>query len=245
MSTYVYGITRATHPGRMTGRKGVGEDPATLRVVRSGELAAVVSDAPENLRPKRRDLEAHEAVLEALIADGTVLPMRFGALAAGDDDVERELSARADWYAGRLAELDGHHEVNLKAFHNEQAALSELLTGDPQLRAANDQMRAAGGDYAGQVDFGERVAAALETVRNRDAAQVLSVVRPYASAVYQGPPVDGAFLNVSLLVPDDVLDDLRTRVDELAGRAAGVVELKLSDPLPPYSFVQPAEAAEG
>lgn len=242
MSTYVYGITRADHPRHLSGRTGVGEEPASLRVVRTDELAAVVSDAPEGLRPKRRDLEAHEGVLDALIAEGTVLPMRFGAMAAGDEDVERELTERADWYVRRLAELDGHHEVNLKAFHNEQAALRESLAADPELRVANDALRAAdGGDPAGQLEFGERVAAALETIRARDAAQVLAMVRPYASSVYQGPPVSGAFLNVSLLVRDDALEELTAQIDALAERVADLVELRLSDPLPPYSFVQPVD----
>jgi hypothetical protein len=34
------------------------------RIVRDGDLAAVVSDAPEGLRAKRRDLEIHERALE-------------------------------------------------------------------------------------------------------------------------------------------------------------------------------------
>jgi hypothetical protein len=35
-------------------------------IVRHEGLVAVVSDAPEDLRAKRRDLEAHDEVLEAL-----------------------------------------------------------------------------------------------------------------------------------------------------------------------------------
>lgn len=242
MSTYVYGITRSGHPLRVRDRRGVGPEPPPLRVVKGGRLAAVVSDAPEDLRPKRRDLEAHEAVLESLMADGTVLPMRFGALASDDESVRQELDERAGWYGERLDGLDGRREVNVKAFHHEQAALSELLRTNPELREANETLRAAGGDQGSQIDFGERVLSALENVRARDAAQVLAVLRPYAAEEFQGPPVDGGFLNVSFLVDEDRLDDLRAAVEEVGRRAADVVELRMSEPLPPYSFVTPAEA---
>lgn len=237
VSTYVYGITRPDHPLRLTDR-GVGPEPAPLRVVRGERLAAVVSDAPENLRPKRRDLEAHERVLESLIADGTVLPMRFGAVAADDESVRRELDEHTGWYDERLEGLAGRREVNVKAFHHEQAVLSELLRTNPELREANEALR-GDADQDRRIDFGERVVSAMGGIRDRDAAQVLAVLKPYAADLFQAPPVDGGFLNVSVLVDEDKVDDLRAAVEELGRRAAEVVELRVSDPLPPYSFVTP------
>ncbi len=63
MSTYVYGITARSHPALPEGMTGVGEPPRPVRLPHGGELAAVVSDAPEGLRPERRDLLAHQNVL--------------------------------------------------------------------------------------------------------------------------------------------------------------------------------------
>ena len=63
MSTYVYGFTGSSHPLSIDGMTGVGADAPTLRVLRCGDLAAVVSDAPESLRARRRDLEAHHRIL--------------------------------------------------------------------------------------------------------------------------------------------------------------------------------------
>lgn len=70
MPTYIYAITGADHPLRLDGLQGVGDPPSPLRTLIAGDVAAVVSDAPEGLRAKRRDVLAHEAVLEALMADG-------------------------------------------------------------------------------------------------------------------------------------------------------------------------------
>lgn len=89
MSTYVYAITRASHPLELRGGVGVGETPEPLRTVQDQELAAVLSDAPENLRAKRRDLQAHEEVLEARLAGASrSLPNR---IATDKDTVERDL----------------------------------------------------------------------------------------------------------------------------------------------------------
>ena len=54
MSSYVYCVTRASHPLPLEGAVGVGEHAPALRLVREQDLVAVVSDAPENLRAKRR-----------------------------------------------------------------------------------------------------------------------------------------------------------------------------------------------
>jgi hypothetical protein len=67
MAVYVYSIVTTNHPQRLAGLDGVGNPPSTLRTVHTKELSAVVSDAPEELRPKRRDLGAHQAVQERTI----------------------------------------------------------------------------------------------------------------------------------------------------------------------------------
>ncbi len=49
----------------------------------------MVSDAPADLRAKRRDVVAHQGVLERLLADGAALPMRFGLVGPDDEQVRR------------------------------------------------------------------------------------------------------------------------------------------------------------
>jgi len=72
--TYIYAITAADHPLHLDDVSGIGEPPSQLRVVSTKALSAVVSDAPQDLRAKRRDLVAHQAVLEGLLTDGAALP---------------------------------------------------------------------------------------------------------------------------------------------------------------------------
>ncbi len=77
---YVYGIL----PGDIeltSGISGVGDPPSEVRVVRAGDLAALVSEVDMS-RPlgSPADLAAHKEILDASVADAPVLPMRFGAV---------------------------------------------------------------------------------------------------------------------------------------------------------------------
>jgi hypothetical protein len=152
-----------------------------LRAIRNEGLAAVVSDAPEGLRPKRRDLVAHETVLETLSAAGTVVPMRFGTVAPDDEAVITELARGAGRYTELLTRLAGHVERNVKGTHQEDALLTDLLSENPQLRARNEALRAeGGGSQSDRMEFGEQMALGVEQRSTRDAAYVVAALRPLA-----------------------------------------------------------------
>ena len=91
MPVQVYGLVRSEHS----------EPPTGVRLVRSGPIAAAVSDIA--------DTELHETealgyldVLSALLRDGPVLPARFGTVAPDEAAVREEiLDPDADFVAGR------------------------------------------------------------------------------------------------------------------------------------------------
>jgi hypothetical protein len=58
-ATLVVALGALAVPGVAAAQDPAAHTDTSQRIVRSGDLAAVVSDAPENLRAKRRDLEAH------------------------------------------------------------------------------------------------------------------------------------------------------------------------------------------
>lgn len=238
MSTYVYAFAHAAHPLDVDGVQGVGPDAPPIRVVRANGLAAIVSDAPEDLRPKRRDLEAHEWIMEKLCDAGTVLPMRFGTVAPDDTAVEAELRSQAETYAGLLAALDGKVELNVKAVHREADVLRDLLMQDRALREWNERLQAAGGGTPeARIEFGEEVAAALEDRRTRDAERVLSELRPHAAQLSLGPAADGCFMNASFLVSDAGRPEFAAAAERAREALAAVADLNVYGPLPPYSFV--------
>src|SRR4051794_18882804 len=88
---YVYGIV----PGDVelnSGVHGVGNPPGEIRLVRSGDLAALVSDV-DTTKPlgTPEDLRAHAEILDGTVTGAPVLPSRFGAVLASDEAVANEL----------------------------------------------------------------------------------------------------------------------------------------------------------
>ncbi|WP_331371415.1 GvpL/GvpF family gas vesicle protein [Sinorhizobium chiapasense] len=238
MSNYVYCVTHASHPLPLEGAVGVGEHAPALRLVREQDLVAVVSDAPENLRAKRRDLVKHDAVIGRMYAAGTVLPMRFGMVAPDDETVQTELRSGARLYGELLSRIDGHAELNVKGVHAEEGLLRDVLLQNDELRARNHALRAAdGGSHQDKLAFGEHVAAVVAEWRARDADQVIARLQPHAAQVRPGPSVDGCFVNVSFLVASGARPRFDSALSSLRSELPGYASVELNGPLPPYSFV--------
>ena len=238
-STYVYGIAAASHPALPEKMGGVGEPARPVRILKQGDLAAMVSDAPAGLRPKRRDLLAHQNVLNEAGAAGSVLPMRFGSVAPDDASVTAVLAERAEHYQERLEALDGKAEYNVKASHDEESVLHRVLADHPEIRTLTESNRqAGGGSYEQRLRLGEMVAAVVRSIEAEDAVEVQHTLEPAADAVSVGPESTGWLANVSFLVDRGTAEVFLAAVEELR-KSHPYLELRVNGPLPPYSFVEP------
>ncbi|GGW79002.1 GvpL/GvpF family gas vesicle protein [Streptomyces caelestis] len=241
MSTYVYGIAASSHPGLPEGMGGVGDPPRPVRILREGDLAAVVSEAPEGLRPKRKDLLAHQNVLSEAGAAGCVLPMRFGSVAPDDNSITAVLAERAEHYKERLRALDGRVEYNVKANHVEEAVLHQVMAENPDIRGlAEANRQAGGGSYDDKIRLGEMVAAAVKGRETEDAAAIQRALEPSAEDVSVGPESTGWLANVSFLVDRESAENFLAAVEE-ARKELPHLEVRVNGPLPPYSFVEPGQ----
>ncbi|MFG2289233.1 GvpL/GvpF family gas vesicle protein [Streptomyces sp. NPDC048595] len=236
MAVYVYSIVASTHPQRLDGLDGVGDPPGELRTVSAGWLSAVVSDAPDELQPKRRDLLAHQSVQLRLMADGTVLPLRFGFTATSDDAVRAVLEDGADDFSDRLRALEGCVEYHLKAAQDENALLRRILIESDDARGLNEQIKSGSGGPDLPVALGELVAQEVRAREERLAASVIESLRGLAREEFVSQPTGNDFLNVSFLVDRDHEDRFRSAEKELADELGDDFDLRLHGPLPAYSF---------
>ncbi|WP_327342679.1 GvpL/GvpF family gas vesicle protein [Streptomyces europaeiscabiei] len=242
MSTYVYGIAASSHPALPEGMGGVGDPARPVRVLKEGELAAIVSEAPEGLRPKRKDLLAHQNVLSEAGAGGSLLPMRFGSVAPDDASVTGVLAERAKHYLERLGALHGKVEYNVKASHDEEAVLHRVMGENPELRALTEANRqAGGGTYEDRLRLGEMVVAAVQAREADDAAELRRALEPVAAAVSAGPDSTGWLANLSFLVDRQSAAAFLDAVEDVR-KSHQHIEVRVNGPLPPYSFVEPGPA---
>lgn len=237
MPTYIYAITAAEHQQSLEGLSGVGEPAGPLRTVKTKTLAAVVSDAPEDLRAKRRDLAAHQAVLEQLMADGATLPMRFGLVGPDDDSVASVLEENQDAYAQRLTELDGCLEYNLKVAREEEDLLREIIAGSDEISRLREVTREHPEAQEEKMKLGEQVSQEVQARNEADGKDLVDRLADGARQHVVAEPTQSHFLNVSFLVRRDDAAAFSQAVHEEAERRGDAYSLNLYGPLPPYSFV--------
>lgn len=237
MPVYVYSIVATSHPQHLKSLHGVGDPPSSLRTVRSEELTAVVSDAPEELRPKRRDLGAHQAVQETLMADGTVLPLQFGFTTTDDEAVREVLEERAEEFAERLEALEGCVEYHLKAAQAEEALLRQILSESDEARTLNDQLKSGTGGPELPLALGELIAREVQDRQEALAGRLVDALRGFVREERLSPATGDDFLSVSFLVEQDNEKSFLGAQQDLAKELGEDFDLRLLGPLPAYSFV--------
>ncbi|MFF2779532.1 GvpL/GvpF family gas vesicle protein [Streptomyces sp. NPDC058052] len=238
MTLYVYAITAASPPHRLDGLDGVGSDASAPRAVTAGPVAAVVSDVSEEIRPARRDLLAHQAVQERLMAAGAVLPLRFGHVADDEETVREALEAGADAYLDALDRLKDCAEFHIRATQDdEEPLLRRALDEVPGVRDLDARIRAGDPDPRLPLALGELVTRQVQAWQQAAADALTRALEPYARDRVAQEPTGRDFLNLSLLVPDDRADALLEAREKLDRELGDGAALRFSGPLPPYSFV--------
>ena len=247
---YLYGIGRGLDPEVLADVSGVAGSP--VRLLDEEGLTGVVSTVPlsdfgeEGLRRHLEDLRwvetvarAHNAVVERCFPAGAIAPVSLATVCFDDASVRSRIRRWHDEVDQVLERVHGRSEVGVKAF------------GTPAL-PANEPARvapaAAGGEGAGAAYLRRRQA---ETDRSRAlserAAEVAATLHTelagHSAASRRHPPQDprltgrpDMLLNGAYLVDDVALEDFARLVHEAAARWPGV-EVELTGPWPPYSFV--------
>ncbi|MEU9762297.1 GvpL/GvpF family gas vesicle protein [Streptomyces sp. NPDC047987] len=237
MAVYVYTVVARTHPQYLDDLHGVGDPPTRLRTVHAEKLSAVVSDAPEGLRPKRRDLAAHHAVQERLMGDGTVLPLQFGFTTADEDAVRTVLEERAEWFLERLRALEGCVEYNLKASQEENALLRQILRESEEARRMNDEIRSGRGGPQLPLALGELISGEVRARQGRTAEAIVDSLSGLAREEHASQPAGDHFLNASFLVEREKEKSFVAAERELVEELGPDYDVRLRGPLAPYSFV--------
>ena len=242
---YVYGIVPAGVKVPR-GKRTVGDGhPATL--VRRGKVAALTSPVPEGtLIGTPDDLIAHSRMLDAVAARSAVLPMRFGAVLATNDDVQEALLApHHDEFAAALDKCADTVQFVAAGRYVQAVVLTEVLNENPEAAELATAIR--GEDELATRDLrirlGELVNAAITAKRDADTAAFTAAVEPYCEAIAaREPSHEEDAVHLALLVRRDQENDLWRGIHEASARWRDRVDFRLLGPMAPYDFVIATEA---
>jgi len=219
-----------------------GEDLAAVHTVNFRDMAVVVSNSPDvNFARSRRNMMAHTTVLEEVMEEFTILPVRFGMVAPGSEVIrEQVLEARYEEFDDLLVEMQGRAEMGLKAVWYESSVFEEIVAEHPTIRDVRDSLmgRAAEETYFERIRLGEMIEHAMKEKRERDAEMLLAGLRPLAHKVRLNDVItDRMVLNAAFLVEESRQAEFDAEVDRLGDEVGERLILKYVGPAPPYNFV--------
>ena len=217
-------------------------DTHGVTTIRFMDLAAVVSPASEaSYAVTRQHTLAHQLVLEAVMQEFTLLPVRFGTVArCREDVVEKLLKRKFGEFHGLLNYLNGKVELGLKVLWKREPLFAQIVAENPIIRHMHDALsgRPEAQSRYERIQLGEMVGRALEIKREEDAARLLAALRPLADDLRVNKPLmDTMILNAAFLVPKANQKEVDSKVNELDQSYEGNVLFKYVGPVPPYNFV--------
>jgi hypothetical protein len=212
--------------------EGMDGDPICLISIAYRGIAAVVDPLAAAGRPTEDNLWRHEAVVEALMAEQTVLPVRFGTLLADEAAVQAALAAHYDEFVADLRRLSGKIELGLRVLWEEAAPASQVFPVD---RSARKQGR--GRAYVMTRLEQERQVRAW---RQRAEAAAAEIQLPLAEQAFEATCrvliTPRTLLTAAYLVDREQVPSFHCRVDMLSSDHPSLHFL-YTGPWPPYSFV--------
>jgi Gas vesicle synthesis protein GvpL/GvpF len=212
---YVYAIVDAPHRPLPAGGGHAG---APLRIVAAGDVGAVCSSHPDDARiaPDEAALWRHEHVVEALLEDRAVLPVRFGTAVREEHELHDLLGRRREALASALELVRGRREIGVR-----------VLWDPPEPEATG--AGATGSEYLlGRL--------AVERAAQARAESLHAVLSEHAvMAKHRVLETPRLLLSGSYLVDQDGIPLFLAAADDLAS-ASGDVVMVCTGPWPAHNF---------
>ncbi len=197
-------------------------------------LASYLESEPSDL--SLDDAVKHVKVLETLMKQSTVIPIKFGTAVESFESLKKLILAKSDLLKKELHRLQNMYEVGIKAYWKKAAVLTELKA---RFKDHTSLIAKAQLDPQAALELGQRVETVVEEFR----AKMETAIHPYLSAVTAdnttGEMMSAEMLyNGSFLVNANQDHELKKRVEKTAQKYPEIIEFHYTTRLPPYNFVK-------
>jgi hypothetical protein len=232
---------------------GAGEDDDEIYTISNDGLAVVVSSSPlpDYHGLKRNEaavyLVAHQRVLEAIMQDFSLLPVKFGTVLRDENQVYRFLKQGASLFRSALNRFAGKMQMEVVVLWNPVQVFQEIGQEETIVQLKTQVVNRSSDDTLGErVALGRLVQAALEGRRTALREKLLPALREVALDMVINPLMDDNMVaNVALLIDNASGRALDQRIETLdAEFVSGKLQtpgntpltFRCVGPLPPYSF---------
>ncbi len=239
---YIYGIIR--HSGPLNyGPIGMGKRGDLVYAINYKDISAVVSSSPIIIYEARRvNMITHETVLEEVMKQFSVLPVRFSTISEQDNDegIVKILEKDYKKFDEMLTKMEGKKELGLKILAHEAPMYESILEKYDDIRALKAKLINLPADktHYQRMKIGEMVVEALKKETSNYRELILDMLTPFSVEVKTNDNYgEMMILNVAFLIKNTAEPAFDEAVNELDGKFGHLMTFKYVGTLPPYNFV--------
>lgn len=238
---YIYCII-GTDEGRNFGPIGIGDQGDVVSTIGYRDLSVVISNSPMTKYViSRENMMAHEKVIEEVMKDYTVLPVKFCTLATSAEEVRDLLRKRYIEFKNLLRDMDNKIELGVKAFWKDMNTIfKEVMSENEGVRRLKEEVAQKSPEQAHseKVALGKMVQSALEEKREKEREEILNFFKKI-SFDFRTNKIDyeNMIMNAAFLVDRGREREFDNQMEELEGKYNERMEFKYIGPAPPFNFV--------
>jgi len=240
---YIYGIIQANGKKNF-GEIGLGDPPKEVYTVPLQDISAVVSDSPikaylSMTKDKvAKDLFCHQSVIEKVMNNQTVLPVKFGTFVEGEKEVTQILKMGYEQLRQTLNSINKKIELDVVAYWNNDLIFKELAE-EKEIKEFKEKIASspAGPQLSDRITLGRLVEKSLKKRNLEYAEEICRALKMKAEDFCTHDTLDNMMiLNCSFLLEVNREKDFDEKLNELDERYQKRINFRCVGPLALYSF---------
>ncbi|MBT9140402.1 MAG: Chaperone protein DnaJ [Dehalococcoidia bacterium] len=239
MSNYIYGVIQAER-GENFGSIGIGGGDEVYTVLHDS-LAAVVSDSglPALTSLAREEivryLFSHQSVIEKVMKEHTIIPLKFGTTASSVEETKRILERGYPRFKDALKAMEGKVELDVVATWNKDMVFKDISQEEQIIKFK--QELGSQPSTEDKVKLGRMVEAHLSKRKEMLAPEIIGALAEVAQDFCLHDTLDATMLiNTAFLIEKGKGEPFDQKLDEIDKKYEGRINFRRVGPLPPYSF---------
>jgi hypothetical protein len=191
---------------------------------------------------RRVNLTAHQLVLEAVMKDFSILPIRFSTISGSynESKILKILEKEYDKFSELLNKMSGKKELGLKVMAVEEPIFKYILEKYDDIRLLKEKLAKLDPDKAHYqlMKIGEMVEKALIKENSAFSENIVNLLTPLSEEVKINDKYgERMILNAAFLIKDENEAEFDKAILSFDEQYGNLLSFKYVGSLPPYNFV--------
>jgi len=238
---YIYCIIE-TKQERNFGPIGIGQRGNEVMTIGYDDLSMVVSNYPiTKITASKENMLTHQKVIEEVMAEfDSVLPVRFGTIACGADEVRNLLDRRYREFKTALRDMDHKIELGVKGIWTSmETVFAGIVQENETIRNLKKVVEGQNNESIQvKMRVGRLVKQALDKKKEKQTEEIVERLRRTSVEHKLNETIgDEMFMNAAFLVDKGREKEFDNIMDDLGDEYKDRIKFMYAGPLPVFNFV--------